>query len=342
MEYVGELITLGIDSVIFGICLKQYLYCKDAIAAVKTTDFYEVGASLEEVVANHPDGKIGYVAIRGTVKALGKPLRSINKNDIIGVVQKLSIKEHVVARTTAGFWSNQERTMQKVYNTVPFVLQNGRYKVEVLDALSADILDMDVISDYFEPNVPSFSDHLWGFFTGVRQRGLQSTEEMLREGVVITGIGELSSTMNKQNSLTLQPPTDGSPFYLTTMSITSLLRKLDERKRTYKWLCLIFGTIAVVLTGVVVRRYWKTRQERRSAEELRESLAASRRQRRQYVRDSDLREDQLCVVCRTNPREIILLPCGHVCLCEDCADGIINHCPICRAKITQKTAAYII
>ncbi|KAK2585050.1 hypothetical protein KPH14_008570 [Odynerus spinipes] len=295
MEYVGELIILAFDSVFFGICLKQYLFCKDAIAAVKKADFYEIGPALEEAVSNTPDNKIGYVAIRGTVKSLGKPLRSINRKDITGVLQKLSIKEHVVARTTAGFWSNQEHTMQKVCNSVPFVLQNGRYKVEVLDALSADILDMDVISDYFEPTVPSFSDHLWGFFTGVRQRGLQSTEEMLREGVVITGIGEISCSINKQNSLTLQPPSTGGPFYLTTMSITSLLRKLDERKKTYKWLCLIFGTIAVVITGVVVRRFWKSRRERRTAEVLRENLAASRRQRRQFVRDSDLRDDQLCV-----------------------------------------------
>ncbi|XP_035725696.1 mitochondrial E3 ubiquitin protein ligase 1-like [Vespa mandarinia] len=340
MEYVGELITLGIDSIIFGICLKQYLYCKDAIAAVKKADFYEIGSSLEEAVSNS-NNKIEYVAIRGTVKSLGKPLHSINRKEITGVLQKLSIKEHVVARTTAGFWSNQEHTMQKIYNTIPFVLQNGRYKVEVLDPLSADILDMDVIADYFEPNVPSFSDHLWGFFTGVRQRGLQNTEEMLREGVVMTGIGEISS-INKQNLLSLQPPADGSPFYLTTMSITSLIKKLDERKKTYKWLCFIFGAIILLISGVVARRFWKTRQERRLAEQLRENLAASRRQRRQFVRDSDLREDQLCVVCRTNPREIILLPCGHVCLCEDCADGIINQCPICREKIVQKAAAYII
>ncbi|KAI4494190.1 hypothetical protein M0802_009059 [Mischocyttarus mexicanus] len=341
MEYVGELITLGIDSIIFGICLKQYLYCKNAITAVKKADFYEVSSSLEEAVTNSLDSKIGYIAVRGTVKSLGKPLHSINQKDITGVLQKLSIKEHVVARTTAGFWSNQERTMQKIYNTVPFVLQNNRYKVEVHDPLSADILDMDVISDYFEPNVSSFSDHLWGFFTGVRQRGLQSTEEMLREGVVITGIGEIS-LVKKQNSLILQPPTNGSPFYLTTMSITSLLKKLDERKRTYKWLCFIFGAIIFLLSGVVARRFWKTRQERRSAEQLRENLAESRRQRRQFVRDTDLREDQLCVVCRSNPREIILLPCGHVCLCEDCANDIVDQCPICREKIAQKAAAYIV
>lgn len=38
------------------------------------------------------------------MKPLGEPLRSINKKDVTGVIQKLSIQEHVVARTSAGFW----------------------------------------------------------------------------------------------------------------------------------------------------------------------------------------------------------------------------------------------
>lgn len=62
--------------------------------------------------------------------------------------------------------SDQERTVHKVYNTVPFSLQHGSYSVEVLEPLSADILDLDVVSNTFEPTVPSFADHLWGFFTG--------------------------------------------------------------------------------------------------------------------------------------------------------------------------------
>lgn len=107
-------------------------------------------------------------------------------------------------------------------------------------------------------------------------------------------------------------------------------------------LCFMFGTIGLLIGGIVFRRYWKDRTEQRIAEELRESLAASRKERRQRVRDTDLREDQLCVVCRTNPREIILLPCGHVCLCEDCAGDINNDCPLCRTPISQKMAAYII
>lgn len=56
--------------------------------------------------------------------------------------------------------------MQKIYNVVPFVLQKGWYRVEVVDPLSADILDLDIISDHFEPSVPTIVDHIWGFFTG--------------------------------------------------------------------------------------------------------------------------------------------------------------------------------
>lgn len=57
--------------------------------------------------------------------------------------------------------------MQEVYNAVPFALQNGSHKVEVIDALSAEILDMDVISDEFKPSAPTITDHIWGFFTGI-------------------------------------------------------------------------------------------------------------------------------------------------------------------------------
>ena len=35
MDYLGEVIALGIDSIIFGICMKQYFHCKNAITAVK-------------------------------------------------------------------------------------------------------------------------------------------------------------------------------------------------------------------------------------------------------------------------------------------------------------------
>jgi len=70
----------------------------------------------------------------------------------------------------------------------------------------------------------------------VRQRGIQSTEEMLRENSSITAIGELSTSQTKSDILILQSPLNGSPFYITSMSITTLIRNLDDRKKLYRYL----------------------------------------------------------------------------------------------------------
>lgn len=40
MDYLGEIVALGIDSIIFGVCLKQYFHCKNAITAVKVNHMY--------------------------------------------------------------------------------------------------------------------------------------------------------------------------------------------------------------------------------------------------------------------------------------------------------------
>lgn len=101
---------------------------------------------------------------------------------------------------------------------------------------------MDVISDVFSPTVPSVMDHIWGFFSGLRQRGVQTTERMLRKGTMITGIGELVTSKDGR-TIRLQPPTSGAPFYLTNMQVTSLVRKLDDTRRNYRILCVVFGAV---------------------------------------------------------------------------------------------------
>ncbi|GLV34222.1 Mitochondrial E3 ubiquitin protein ligase 1 [Carabus blaptoides fortunei] len=300
----------------------------------------EINSDLRELVGTHPERKLSYVAIRGAVKPIGSPIISSNNPKITGVVQLLSIKEHVVQRSTAGFWADQERTIQEVHNVMPFVIESNGVHVEVVDPLAADLLDMDVISDQFQPTIPSVMDHVWGFFAGVRQRGVQTTEKMLRKGTVITGIGELVTSPNS-TTVRLQPPTNGTPFYLTNMQLTSLVRQLNDRKKSYRLLCVAFGAMGIVIASLMLRRYWRDRRRKLHEEKLKKELDETRKDRRRRMRDVDLTEAQQCVVCRQNPREIILLPCGHVCLCEDCADGIHEHCPVCRRTIEKKSAAYI-
>ena len=49
-----------------------------------------------------------------------------------------------------------------------------------------------------------------------------------------------------------------------------------------------------------------------------------------------------CIVCMTGVKEVLLEPCGHVCLCRDCAErmrlpsGRVK-CPVCRIRAETRT-----
>lgn len=51
-------------------------------------------------------------------------------------------------------------------------------------------------------------------------------------------------------------------------------------------------------------------------------------------------KDRDCTVCFENAKNIALVPCGHVCICEVCSKHI-SDCPLCRAKITYKCKIYL-
>lgn len=81
--------------------------------------------------------------------------------------------------------------------------------------------------------------------------------------------------------------------------------------------------------------------EEKQEEERHRRLEKTRKERRQRARaNEEIPENQLCTVCRTNPKEVVLLPCGHVCICEDCNIDIVDQCPVCRAEIQSRNPAY--
>lgn len=111
----------------------------------------------------------------------------------------------------------------------------------------------------------------------------------------------------------------------------------------FSFLTLMCASIGLVLGYMIGRKWWKEHLRRRHEEELRKQIEETRRERRKNARDTniELSESQLCVVCKNNPKEIILLPCGHVCICGDCNDDITHKCPICRTEISNRAVAYI-
>lgn len=43
------------------------------------------------------------------------------------------------------------------------------------------------------------------------------------------------------------------------------------------------------------------------------------------------KSDDSCVICFENPKDHVLVKCGHICMCGQCS-RTVNSCPICRAQ----------
>jgi len=55
----------------------------------------------------------------------------------------------------------------------------------------------------------------------------------------------------------------------------------------------------------------------------------------------DDEDDGLCVICLTNEKCTVVMPCRHLCLCKECAEELrvrSPKCPVCRGPISQLVA----
>lgn len=168
-------------------------------------------------------------------------------------------------------------------------------------------------------------------------------------GTTLTGVGEL--VLDVDGTLNLRPPSDGSQYFL---SITDFDTLLGEQECTALWWKAL--AIASALAGAAVllwvgRRYyyqlkdrWEREKERREFERLR---AEAPRARVPVAGSGDLQdvtEEQMenaCVICLSQPRNCILLECGHVCCCHSCYQALPHRrCPICRQDISRVVPLY--
>ena len=49
--------------------------------------------------------------------------------------------------------------------------------------------------------------------------------------------------------------------------------------------------------------------------------------------------DSTCVICMDAPLEMVLVPCGHMCVCESCSRQIIS-CPMCRKTVDNAVKVF--
>ncbi|XP_024360982.1 probable BOI-related E3 ubiquitin-protein ligase 2 isoform X2 [Physcomitrium patens] len=61
---------------------------------------------------------------------------------------------------------------------------------------------------------------------------------------------------------------------------------------------------------------------------------------RTFNENKELREQRTCRVCRCNDVSVLLLPCRHLCLCQDC-EGQLHACPLCRTPKNASVQVYM-
>ncbi|XP_064457508.1 uncharacterized protein LOC135368269 [Ornithodoros turicata] len=99
---------------------------------------------------------------------------------------------------------------------------------------------------------------------------------------------------------------------------------------------LIFVAISAFLFKLWRRcgRSWmqKVRGRRRDSQAM-----------KRHKPSSQAEPHDLCVVCQDSPRGVLLLPCRHFSLCEECASHLLefgHSCPICRHPIYEALTVY--
>lgn len=208
----------------------------------------------------------------------------------------------------------------------PFSLCNSksRIRVSVHNPLTAHDHKLSTIYDTYESVSDKAADKMLGFLTGYQVIGIQTVEKMLLPDTKLTAIGQ---AVLHDGQIQIEAPKGGMKYFLTRNSIDSLIESEESRAFVWKVVSIIFLGIGGILCCVWLRNYYK----KYFAE-----LEYQRLQTENYFTD----DERSCVVCFTNPKDIVLIPCGHVCACKYCLEQVTN-CPICRKAIDRKIPIFL-
>uniref|UniRef100_UPI0037E89C04 mitochondrial ubiquitin ligase activator of nfkb 1-A n=1 Tax=Semicossyphus pulcher TaxID=241346 RepID=UPI0037E89C04 len=341
---ITEAMCLGASLGLSGIF--YYLYKKSRTTLDKLDDapHLNIDGKLMDILKVTPGACLQYAVIEGAVQPVGEPLTSHFQKEFVGVLQKFMLREHrLVWNSLSRTWSDSERVLHERVNAVPFLLVGSdETVVKVLCPLQASGDHMEITHEKFHQINYGLGDIVGQYLSGEKLKGQLETEEMLKVGATLTGVGEL--VLDTDGTLNLRPPANGSQYFLSIRDFDTLIG--EQESTAFWWKALAIASAlagAAVLLWVGHRYYnqmkvrWEREQERREFERLR--AEAPRVRARAPGPDQDEAEvdtENACVICLTQPRNCILLDCGHVCCCHSCYQALPQpRCPICRQSISR-------
>ncbi|KAM9349528.1 mitochondrial ubiquitin ligase activator of nfkb 1-A [Symphorus nematophorus] len=332
-----EVVCLGASLALSGIC--YYLYRKSRTTLDKLDDapHFNIDGKLKDILKVTPGACLQYAVIEGAVKPVGEPLTSHFQKEIVGVLQKFMLREHrLVWNSLSRTWTDSERVLHQRVSAVPFVLVGSNdTTVNVLCPLQASGVHMEVTHEKFHQVNYGLGDLVGQYLSGEKLKGQLEIEEMLKVGTALTGVGEV--ILDTDGTLNLRPPSNGSEYFLSIVDFDTLRAEQVSTAFWWKALAIISALAgAGVLLWVSRHLYyrlkvrWEREQERREFERLQAEGPRA-----------EAPIENACVICLCQPRNCILLDCGHVCCCYSCYQALPQRrCPICRQDISRVMPLY--
>ncbi|KAG9268999.1 mitochondrial ubiquitin ligase activator of NFKB 1 [Astyanax mexicanus] len=341
----AQILLLATSSALTAVLYSIYKRKAGHVSRLKEAKKISLDQDLKSILAEAPGKCIPYAVIEGVVRSVKESLNSQFVDNCKGVIERLTLKEKkMVWNRTTHLWNDCEKVIHQRTNTVPFDLASHddgiAAAVRVIRPLDAAELDLETTYENFHPTVQSLSSVIGHFISGERPQGVHETEEMLRLGASVTGVGELVL----ENSLVrLQPPKQGLRYFLSRLDYEALVGKQESGVGVWRVLTLLVGLAAcTTLIYILWKQYVWRRERRKERGVLEEFKEQQRRRMRELNLDEDAVSPSTCTVCLARDRSCVFLECGHVCSCEPCYRALPQprKCPICRANIDRIVPLY--
>lgn len=346
----GALIGLAVDTVSCLAFLKLYQWCRSSAEKVKVAKDVEIGPELLVKLQETENGCIPYACVQGVVRPVNRTLQSQFNPWQEGVIQRSIITEHK-SKKVQGLWSDVKKVIRDSTQDVPFCLrklfwqeEDGAAHLYVIEPSEAEFLMGDLTStfDQFEPNKSSFMQRMTDRIFGDVHEGMQVSEEMLLCDTLLLGFGKIALVDGKMQ---LQKPDSGDRYILTQLTKSEVLRRFENRVTAFKIFFYITGFIGISIVVYLIRKHYKAWKLKRENERFLDEMRNARNGRADANRNQNVDladENNSCVICLTNPREVILLNCGHICACAECVVALPRPmlCPVCRQAVERYLPVY--
>jgi len=345
---VFHVLTVGCTASFASVFTCIHKLYEEKAAAVSSVPKYKVGKDFSDLMNSAPEKLLKYVALSGLVTTSSKPVTAHARPDIKGVANyrtQREVKEKFMSFSQR--WESDDTVVSSVIEQVPMEIADKKNKnvVSVVNPAESEWFteSLEVVSKEFKPSKdPSLLDAVLDITAGERLRGYSETERMLKLGVNLLVVGECY--MDEEGIKIRAPASIIYDFIISKKSLEEIVSELKEISHAWRAASYVTMGATIVAAYYLFRRlrsrYVELNVKRRQV--LDKKAIRERREVKPLDPDCCRSEQNLCVVCLVNPREVVLLECGHVCICADCLDKLPEPlvCPVCRSVVTRCLPIY--